>query len=96
MWAREDLVSRPPEASGALVKVPLKGVTLSRAAQRASPRASLNSPAGLSFHIIPIAQLGRIVRALMRLRPVTINIKTGIIAWDKEECAADAMTLMRY
>lgn len=84
MWARESLVCHLPKVSGALVRVPLEGVVLSHAAQRASPRARPAPTSGLSFHIIRIPQVTRAVHAFKRVdRPITVNIKTWIIAWER-------------
>lgn len=83
MNAREVLFSRPAKASGALKKVPVERVVLSRAAQRVFPRARPNFPSGLSFRIIHIPQVTRIVRVFTRGRFIAANIKVWIIAWER-------------
>ncbi len=85
MWVREVLFDRPLKVSGALQKVPLEGVALPRAAQRASPRPRPNPPTGLSLRIINAPQATRASRVFNHRQPVTINIKTWIIAWERRD-----------
>ena len=82
MRTRVVLFSRLVKALGAFKKMPLKGIPLSVAAQKASPFTRPDPPSGLSFRIIRIPQITRVTRALMHGRPVTANIKAWIIAWE--------------
>lgn len=85
MWVREVLFDRPLKVSGALLKMPLEGAALPRAAQKASFRSRQNTPTVLSLRIINAPQATRASRVSNHRQPVTINIKTWIIAWERRD-----------